>query len=55
LEININNIKNKTEDHDTLKSPYGKSLFEKINQKIRNPELYQQVGPMTKKVCKNVI
>ena len=47
-----NKIKNKTKDHDTLKSPYGKSLFEKINQKIRNPELYQQVGPMTNKVCK---
>ena len=50
-----NNIKNKTKKHDTPKSPYGKSLFEKINQKSRNPKLYKNVGPMTKKVCKNVI
>ena len=46
------NIKNKTKNHDTPKSPYGKSLFDKINQKVRNPELYQYVGPMTEKVCK---
>ena len=50
-----NNIKNKTKKHDTPKSPYGKSLFEKINQKSRNPKLYKNVGPMTKNVCKNVI
>ena len=49
-----NNIKNKTKNHDTPKSSYGKSLFEKINQKIRNPELYQHVGPMTEEVCKKV-
>ena len=50
-----NNIKNKTKNHDTPKSPYGKSLFEKINQKIRNPELYQHLGPMIEEVCKKVI
>ena len=48
-------IKNKTKNHDTPKSPYGKSLFEKINQKIRNPELYQHLGPMIEEVCKKVI
>ena len=48
----FNNIKNKTKNHDTPKSPYGKSLFEKINQKNRNPKLYQNIGPMTKKICK---
>ena len=47
-----NNIKNKTVNHDTPKSPYGKSLLDKINQKKRNPKLYQKVGPMTFKVCK---
>ena len=50
-----NKIKNKTKNHDTPKSPYGKSLFEKINQKIRNPELYQHLGPMIEEVCKKVI
>ena len=46
-----NNIKIKTENHDTPKSRYGKSLFEKINQKIRSPKLFRHVGPMTEKVC----
>jgi len=36
-----NSIKNKTLKSDTFKSEYGISLFDKINQKIRNPKLYQ--------------
>jgi len=47
-----NNIKNKTDNHDTVKSPYGISLFDKINKKIRNPKLYKRVGYMTLEVCK---
>ena len=46
-----NIIKNKTENHDTPKSRYGKSLFEKINQKVRNPKLFRHVGPMIEKIC----
>ena len=44
-------IKNKTEDNDTPKSSYGKSLFEKINQKIRNPRFYNNIGVMVDYVC----
>ena len=46
-----NNIKNKTKNHDTPKSRYGKSLFEKIDPKFRSPKLYQDLGPMTEKIC----
>ena len=45
-------IKNKTEDNDTPKSQYGKSLFEKINQKIRTPRLYKNIGVMADYICK---
>ena len=44
-------IKNKAEHHDTPKSQYGKSLFDKINKKIRNPKLYRHIGPMAENVC----
>ena len=46
------NIQNKTEDKDTPKSQYGKSLFEKINQKIRTPKFYENVGIMADYICK---
>jgi hypothetical protein len=46
-----NKIKNKTENYDTLKSQYGKSLFEKINQKIRNPVFYNNTGVMADYIC----
>ena len=46
------NIKNKTLGKDTPKSQYGKSLFDKINQKIRRPKLYKDIGKMAKYVCK---
>jgi hypothetical protein len=46
------NIKNKTVYHDTPKSQYGKSLFEKINQKSRNPQFYRNIGPMKRHACK---
>ena len=47
-----NKIKNKTEYHDTPKSQYGKSLFDKINQKLRNPQFYKKIGPMRSYTCK---
>ena len=37
---NYSNIQNKQSNHDTPKSPMGKSLFENINQKERKPKLY---------------
>ena len=45
---NYSKILNKTDDKDTAKSPFGKSLFEKINQKERNPKKYHN---MRKDVC----
>ena len=48
-------IKNKTEFDDTSKSQYGKSLFDKINKKIRNPQLYKHIGPMPDNICKKII
>jgi hypothetical protein len=48
-------IKNKTEYHDTPKSQYGQSLFDKINKKIRNPKLYKLIGPMPDNICKKNI
>ena len=45
-------IKNKTEDKDTPKSQYGKSLFDKIDQKIRTPNFYNRIGVMADYVCK---
>ena len=46
------NIKNKTEKNDTTKSQYGKSLFDKINQKIRTPKFYTNIGDMADFICK---
>ena len=46
---NYTNIKNKNNNHDTPKSPYGKSLFEKINAKERKPKRYHK---MVTYVCK---
>ena len=45
-------IKNKTEDNDTPKSQYSKSLFKKIIQKIRTPLFYQNIGNMVDYICK---
>ena len=45
-------IKIKTEQHDTVKSQYGISLFDKINKKIRNPKFYRRIGPMAENICK---
>ena len=38
------NIPNKENTHDTPKSPIGQSLFEKINQKERNPKNYTNMA-----------
>ena len=46
------NIKNKTAKNDTPKSQYGKSLFDQIDQKIRNPKFYKKIGKMVKYICK---
>ena len=43
------NIPNKTNSHDTPKSPKGQSLFENINQKERKSKNYKE---MKKTVCK---
>lgn len=43
------NIPNKTECHDTPKSPFGQSLFEKIDAKNRNPKDYKG---MKTNICK---
>ena len=48
-------IKNKTKHHDTPKSQYGKSLFDKINQKIRKPKLYKHIDPMVENICKKIL
>ena len=45
------NINNKTEDKDTPKSQYGQSLFDKIDQKIRNPKFYKSIGDMADFIC----
>ena len=37
------NIENKTDFHDTPKSPFGKSLFEQINGKERKPKNYKSM------------
>ena len=42
------NIKEKTNDKDTPKSPRGKSLFEEINPKGRKPKNYPY---MSRKFC----
>ena len=45
---NYNKIDTKTINKDTAKSPFGKSLFENINQKERKPNKYPN---MRKDVC----
>ena len=45
-------IKNKSLDHDTCKSEFGTSLFDKINQKMRSPENYQFSSGINKQYCK---
>ena len=41
---NYTNIPNKDDNHDTPRSPKGKSLFEKINQKERSPKMYPKMS-----------
>ena len=45
-------IKNKTNSHDTIKSEYGISLFDKINPKIRFPKLYANISEISYESCK---
>ena len=45
-------IKNKTADKDTCKSPYGVSLFHKINSKERHPKKFKEIRDMELFVCK---
>ena len=46
-------IKNKTSKKDTCKSPYGESLFNKINNiKDRHPKNFNKIAKMSLKVCK---
>ena len=47
-------IENKTKDKNSCKSIYGKSLFEKINQKERKPSKYLYLGSygISKSECK---
>ena len=40
---NYKNIKEKDDSHDTPKSPIGQSLFEKMNQKERIPQKYNNM------------
>ena len=47
-----NSIKNKAKYYDIPKSKFGKSLFNKIDQKIRNPHFYKKVGPMVTYACR---
>ena len=41
---NYKNINYKDDSHDTPKSPLGKSLYEKINQKERKPKNYYKMA-----------
>ena len=41
---NYKNINAKDDKNDTPKSPLGKSLFEKINQKKRKPKNYYKMA-----------
>ena len=49
---NYHLIKNKTLENDTTKSEYGKSLFEQINPKNRNPQMYQFSTGIKSEYCK---
>ena len=46
---NYVNIENKNKNHDTPKSPFGKSLFETINAKERKPKKYYDMATY---ICK---
>ena len=47
------NIKNKTKTKDYCKSPYGESLFKKINNnKNRHPKYYNKITKMSLYTCK---
>ena len=46
-----NLIKYKTSKEDTPKSKFGRSLFEKINQKIRNPKIYKFSSGINERIC----
>ena len=46
-------IKNKTKKHEYCKSPYGESLFNKINNnKDRHPKKYNKISQMALDACK---
>lgn len=45
-------IKNKTLEKDTCKSPYGVSLFHKINSNERHPNKFKEIRDMELFVCK---
>ena len=45
-------IKNKTEQFDTCKSPFGESLFNKINSKDRHPNNLNLISDIELFVCK---
>ena len=45
-------INNKTAGKDTCKSPYGVSLFHKINSKVRHPKKYNEIRDMELFACK---
>ena len=45
-------IKNKTEQFDTCKSPFGESLFNKINSKERHPNKLNLISDIELFVCK---
>ena len=46
-------IRNKTPKKDTCKSPYGESLFNKINnENDRHPKYFNKLSKMSLKVCK---
>ena len=45
-------INNKTQENDTLKTEYGTSLFNKINQKDRFPQKYSVLDNIDISICK---
>ena len=46
-------IENKTKDLETCKSPYGESLFNRINNyKKRHPKQFNKISEMSLKVCR---
>ena len=46
-------IKNKTKAHETCKSPFGESLFNRINNnKNRHPKKYNKISKMSLNICR---